>query len=92
MLPDGQRRDLLSAALAGIVNVYLDRVLPVDREVPERAAACRAQAHRCGRALDLGDALIDGTARASASVGCEPETSPIVSGLDVRIVNPWEPR
>ncbi len=87
--PDGQRRDLLSAAQSGIVNEYQDRVLPVDREVAEWAAVFRSQAHRGGRALDLGDALIAGTARAH---DLSVVTRNIVdfSGLDVRVINPWE--
>ncbi|MCY3765455.1 MAG: type II toxin-antitoxin system VapC family toxin [Gemmatimonadetes bacterium] len=91
LLPHGQRRDLLSAALSGIITEYQERVLPVDKDVAERAAAFRAQAHRGGRALDLGDALIAGTARAndlSVATGNVAD----FSGLDVRIINPWEPR
>ncbi|MDE2888394.1 MAG: type II toxin-antitoxin system VapC family toxin [Gemmatimonadota bacterium] len=89
LLPDGQRRDLLSAALAGIVNEYQDRIVPVDREVAERAAAFRAQAHRGGRALDLGDALIAGTARAH-DLSVTTRNVADFSGLDVRVINPWE--
>ncbi|MDE3259765.1 MAG: type II toxin-antitoxin system VapC family toxin [Gemmatimonadota bacterium] len=91
LLPHGQRRDLLSAALSGIITEYQERVLPVDKDVAERAATFRAQAHRGGRALDLGDALIAGTARAhdlSVATGNVAD----FSGLDVRIINPWEPR
>lgn len=91
LLPPGQRRDLLSAALAGIVTEYQDRVLPVDRAVAELAAVFRAQAHRGGRVLDLGDALVAGTARAhDLSVATRNVTD--FNGLDVDVINPWEPR
>ena len=89
LLPDGQRRDLLSAALAGIITEYQDRILPVDREVAVRAAAFRAQAHRGGRALDLGDALIAGTAGAH-DLSVTTRNVADFSGLDVRVINPWE--
>ena len=89
LLPHGQRRDLLSAALSGIITEYQERVLPVDRDVAERAAAFRAQAHRGGRALDLGDALIAGTARAH-DLSVATRNIADFSGLDVRVINPWE--
>ena len=89
LLPGGQRRDLLSAALSGIITEYQDRILPVDRDVAERAAAFRAQAHRGGRALDLGDALIAGTARAH-DLAVATRNVADFSGLDVNVINPWE--
>ena len=89
LLPDGQRRDLLSAAMAAIITEYEDRILPVDRKVAERAAAFRAQAHRGGRMLDLGDALIAGTARAH-DLSVATRNIADFSGLDVRVINPWE--
>ena len=69
LLPDGQRRDLLSAALAGIITEYQDRILPVDREVAERAAVFRAQAHRGGRAGSWGCAHRRNR-QGTRSVGC----------------------
>ena len=89
LLPHGQRRDLLSAALSGIITEYQDRILPVERDVAERAAAFRAQAHRGGRALDLGDALIAGTARAH-DLSVTTRNVADFCGLDVRVINPWE--
>ena len=90
LLPGGQRRDLLRAALSGIITEYQDRILPVDRDVAERAAAFRAQAHRGRRALDLGDALIAGTARAQ-ELSVATRNIADFSGLDVDVINPWEP-
>lgn len=90
LLPDGQRRDLLSAALAGIITEYQDRILPFDREGAEWAAVFRAQAHRSGRVLDLGDALVAGTARAH-DLSVATRNVADFSGLDVRVINPWEP-
>lgn len=91
LLPHGQRRDLLSAALSGIVNEYQDRVLPVDRKVAEWAAVIRSQAHRDGRMLDLGDALIAGTARANELTVATRNIADF-SGLDIHVFNPWETR
>ena len=91
LLPHGRRRDVLRAALSGIIADYQDRILPVDRAGAEWAARFRTQAHRAGRVLDLGDALIAGTARAhDLSVATRNVTD--FNGLDVDVTNPWETR
>lgn len=89
LLPRGRRRDVLVAALSGIIADYQDRILPVDRAGAEWAAHFRTQAHRAGRVLDLRDALIAGTARAhDLSVATRNVTD--FNGLDVDVTNPWE--
>ena len=91
LLPQGQRRDLLSVALSRIVNEYQDRILPVDREGAEWAAVFRTQAHRNGRVLDLVDALVAGTARAH-ELSVATRNVADFSGPDVDVINPWESR
>ena len=61
-MPDGQRRDRVSAFYRTFIDRHADRVLPVERTVAEHAAQLRAQARRAGRKLKLADALIAGTA------------------------------
>ena len=63
LLPQGQRRSQLYAMQSGILAAYEDRILSMNRDEAEWAARFRAQARRSGRTLDLGDALIAGTAR-----------------------------
>lgn len=89
LLPHGRRRDVLRAALSGIIADYQDLILPVDRAGAEWAASFRTQAHRAGRVLDPGDALVAGTARAhDLSVATRNVTD--FNGLDVDVTNPWE--
>ncbi len=89
MLPPGQRRDGLRSVLSEFISAYEDRILPSERTGAERAAQLRAQAHRSGRVLDLGDALIAGTAKvhglslATRNVGD-------FADLEVDVTNPWE--
>ncbi|MDE2742275.1 MAG: hypothetical protein OXI58_11860, partial [Gemmatimonadota bacterium] len=61
----------------------------LERTGAERAAQFRAQAHRSGRVLDLGDALIAGTAKVH---GLSVATRNVgdFAGLDVDVINPWE--
>lgn len=88
LLPPGRRRDSISSALAGFVAEYADRVMPVGRPEAAQAAALRARAHRSGRVLDLGDALIGGTAMAN---GLSVATRNVgdFAGLGLDVVNPW---
>ena len=57
-MAQGQRRSGLQDSLLGVIAEYEDRILPLERVGAEWAARFRAQAHRFGRTLDLGDALI----------------------------------
>lgn len=91
LLPHGRRRDVLRAALSGIFTEYHDRILPVDREGAEWAAFFRTQAHRSGRILDLGDALIAGTARGN-ELAVATRNIADFSGLDLDVIDPWETR
>lgn len=91
LLPEGRRRDRLHAAHAGILAIYGDRILPLDRAGAELAAAMRADARRSGRILDLGDALIAGIAQAN-SLAVATRNVRDFDGLDVDIVNPWQGR
>ena len=89
LLPLGKRRDGLRKVLAGIVTRYEDRVLPVETAAAEWAARFRARAQLSGRVLDLGDALIAGTAKAhDLSVAtCNVRD---FERLDIDVTNPWE--
>lgn len=89
LLPPGRRREGISAALSAFVSEYADRVLPVGRTEAARAAALRARAHRAGRVLDMGDALIAGTAMAHA-LSIATRNVRDFDGLDIDVVNPWD--
>lgn len=89
LLPPGQRRDGLQSVLSEFIAAYEDRILPLERTGAERAAQFRVQAHRSGRVLDLGDALIAGTAKIH---GLSVATRNVedFADLDVDVINPWE--
>ena len=89
LLPPGRRSDRLRAMQSGIVSEYEDRILPLDRTAAEWAARFRAQARRFGRVLDLGDALIAGTAKAHGLSLATRNISDF-AGLDVDVANPWQ--
>jgi len=89
LLPPGRRRNSISSVLAGFVAEYADRVLPVGRPEGAQAAALRARAHRSGRVLDLGDALIGGTAMANR-LSVATRNVGDFAGLGLDVVDPWE--
>ena len=89
LLPPGARRDGLGAVLAEFIAEYEDRILPLDRIAAEWAARFRAQMTRSGRVLDLGDALIAGTARAH-DLSLATRNVRDFDRLDVDVTNPWE--
>jgi hypothetical protein len=89
LLPPGRRRDALRGLLSQIIRRYAARILPVDRASADWAARFRAEARRGGRTLDLGDALIAGTARAhDLSLATRNVTD--FEGFDLPVTNPWD--
>ena len=89
LLPRGRRRRALEAAVAAIMAEREERILPLDRQAAERAAELRARARRSGRALDVGDALIAGTA-AVHGLAVATRNLADFARLGVGVVNPWE--
>lgn len=91
LLPSGGRRDALRGILSEFVRRYEDRVIAVDAESATWAARFRVDARRGGRTLDLGDALIAGTAKAH---GLAVATRNVLDfrGLDLVVANPWDYR
>lgn len=88
-MAQGQRRNRLQANLSRLVGEYEDRILPLDRRGAEWAARFRAQAQRSGRTVELGDALIAGTAKAH-DLAVATRNRVDFEHLDVDVVNPWE--
>lgn len=79
---------MLRGKLSRLIREYEDRVLPLDRAGAEWAAQFRAHSQRSGLTLDLGDALIAGTAKAHDLAVVTRNVADFES-LDVDIVNPW---
>ena len=88
-MPEGRRRDRVSALYWSFIDRDAGRLLPVDRTVAERAAQLRAQAHNAGRNLHLADALIVGTAIVHNLILATRNVRDFAV-LDVEVVNPWE--
>ena len=91
LLQAGRRQARLTTAVSSIVSIYEDRILALDSISAEWSARFRARARRSGRTLDLGDALIAGTARANnLTIATRNVADFRYVGIDV--FNPWESR
>ncbi len=89
LLPQGGRRDGLRQWLSLIIADFEGRISPVGIREAEWAAAFQARVRRSGGELELGDALIAGTAMAN-DMAIITRNVRDFDGLDVDIVNPWE--
>ena len=89
LLPHGRRRDALRDALSEFIGRYEDCILPVDAAAAAWAARFRAESRQKGSALDLGDALIAGTAKAH-NLSVATRNVADFGGLDVVVTNPWD--
>ena len=87
-MPQGRERDRLSAFYQDLIDHHSSRILPVERSDAEWAARFRANARRSGRPLDMGDALIAGTAKSHNLVVATRNVADF-DHLDVELLNPW---
>lgn len=88
LLPQGNRRDRLRRFVSDFIAEFEDRILGLERLEVEWAARLRAEAHRSGRVLHLGDALIAGTAKAH-DLSLATRNTGDFGGLDLDLINPW---
>lgn len=88
LLEPRRKRNRLQADLAGFASEYADCILPLDRAAAEWAARFRAQSQRSGRMLELGDALMAGTAKANGLCVATRNVTDF-HHLDVDVTNPW---
>ena len=90
LLPAGRRQARLTTMVTNIVSLYEDRILTLDRIGAEWSARFRAQARRSGQILDLGDALIAGTARAH-NLTIATRNVADFRYVAVDVFDPWDP-
>ena len=88
LLPEGRRRRKLRAWLTSLLADFQGRVSPIGRREAEWAARFQAQVQRSGGQLELGDALIAGTAMANDMAIVSRNIRDFES-LDVEVFNPW---
>jgi predicted nucleic acid-binding protein len=89
ILPDGQRRDRLQAAIDAMIDQdFQSRVLPFDSPAAKAYAEIAAQRRAAGRPIAEADCQIDAVARATDAPIATRNVKDF-DGCGVRVINPW---
>jgi len=88
-LPNGKRKDLLSEALDGLMQLFRQRVLPFDTDAAGKYADLAVAARAAGRGLPVPDGYI---AAIAASLGYQVASRDMApfEAANVDVINPWK--
>lgn len=87
-LPDGRRKDMLSARILGLLDQFAARVLPFDASAARRYADLAVKARAAGRGFPVPDGYIAAIAAAHGFAVASRDTSAFgAAGLTV--IDPW---
>jgi predicted nucleic acid-binding protein len=87
-LPKGRRKDNLTAALEGLLELFAARILPFDTAAARRYGELAAKARIAGRGFPTPDVYIAAIAATLGFVVATRDASPFaVAGL--KVINPW---
>ena len=89
ILPEGQRRDRLQAAIDAMIDLdFQARVLPFDSLAAKAYAEIAAQRRASGRPIAEADCQIAAIARASSAPVATRNVKDF-DGCGIRLINPW---
>ena len=87
-LPNGRRKDKLTAALDGVLELFADRILPFDTGAARRSAELAVSARASGKRFPTPDVYIAAIAAAhDFTVASRNANDFKAAGLT--IINPW---
>jgi len=88
-LPAGKRKNLLSRALDGLLEVFDGRILPFDVDAARHYAERAAMARSGGRGFPTPDGYIAAIAASRGFMVASRDTAPYQAG-GLQALNPWE--
>jgi predicted nucleic acid-binding protein len=88
-LPDGKRKDRLTEALAGVMELFADRVLPFDIDAARHYADLAVKARAAGRGFPTPDGYIAAIAAAKGFVVATRDTSAF-DAANLEVIDPWK--
>lgn len=88
MLADGNRKDVLRAAVAEVLHLFDGRVLAFDVEAAYALAAIAATTRSAGRPVSMADGQIAATALSRGFEVATRDTTPFVAA-GVPVIDPW---
>ena len=89
VLPAGRRRNTLTRALDGLLELFGDRVLPFDTDAARHHAGLAVAARTAGCGFPTPDGYIAAIAAARGFIVASRDTSPFDAG-GLRVVDPWQ--
>ncbi len=87
-LPNGRRKDNLTAALDGVLDLFADRILPFDARAARRYAELAVRARAAGRGFPTPDGYIAAIAAAHDFAVASRDTSAFTAAGLV-VIDPW---
>ena len=88
-LPDGKRKDRLTAALDGVMELFADRILPFDTGAARHYAELAVKARAAGKGFPTHDGYIAAIAASRGFVVATRDASAFdAAGLEV--IDPWK--
>lgn len=87
-LPGGKRKDQLTEALDGVMELFADRVLPFDIAAARRYADLAVKARAAGRGFPTPDGYIAAIAAARGFAVATRDTTAF-DAVGVAVINPW---
>ena len=87
-LPNGKRKARLTAALAGVLTLLADRILPFDTNAARRYADLAVKARSAGRGFPTPDGYIAAIA-ASRDFAVASRDSSAFMAAGLSVINPW---
>ena len=88
-LPVDKRKNMLDRALADLLGLFKDRVLPFDSDAARHYADLAVKSRNGGRGFPTPDGYIAAVAAASGFIVASRDTSPY-EAAGVAVINPWK--
>jgi len=87
-LPAGKRKNALTHAFDGLLELFQDRVLPFDIQAARHYAELAVAARSAGRGFPTPDGYIAAIAASRGFIVASRDTSPYEAG-GLAVINPW---
>lgn len=87
-LPDGKRKDRLTEALDGVMELFADRVLPFDVGAARHYAELAVQARAAGKGFPTPDGYIAAIAASKGFAVATRDTSAF-DAAGIEVIDPW---
>ena len=88
-LPDGNRKERLTEALDGVMELFAERVLPFDIHAARHYADLAVKARAAGKGFPTPDGYIAAIAVAKGFVVATRDTSAF-DAANVEVIDPWK--